>query len=214
MLLYALVPDGPYLTKSSCLSFRALSVIWRDSKVRASAFGYFGHMWELYAMLAITPVIIGTYLNSSLSPAVSLLSFFVIAAGGLACVVGGLLSRSIGSARVAAGMLAVSGLCCLLVPLMMQAPWWLFLIWLLVWGFAISGDSPQFSALTATNCPREVVGSVLTLVNSIGFAISAVTIQAASFLSAQYGLSVVLPFLVIGPIAGLIAMRPLLRSAQ
>lgn len=214
LLLYALVPDGPYLTKSSRLSFRALSVVWRDKQVRASAFGYFGHMWELYAMLAITPVIIGTYLNSSLSPAVSLLSFFVIAGGGLACVVGGLLSKSIGSARVAVGMLAVSGLCCLLAPLMLQAPWWLFFAWLLVWGFSISGDSPQFSALTATNCPREVVGSVLTLVNCIGFAISAITIQATSLLSVHFGLSVVLPFLVLGPIAGLIAMRPLLKTAQ
>ena len=211
MFLYMLVPDGPYLNKSTRLNFRALSVIWTDRKVRASTFGYFGHMWELYAMLAAVPALIGVYLHSDLSPAVSLMSFIVIAAGGLGCVVGGLLTPRYGSARVAVFQLSVSALCCLLVPLMLAAPWWLFALWLLVWGVTVSGDSPQFSALTATNAPREVVGSVLTLVNSIGFAISAVTIQLTTALGSQFGLAVVLPWLVIGPIAGLVAMRPLLR---
>lgn len=212
VLMALLVPDGPYLGRASRLNLRALSVIWTDRKVRASAFGYFGHMWELYAMLAAVPALIGLYLHAELSPAVSLLSFFVIAAGGAGSAVGGMLTPRFGSARVAVVQLFVSACCCLLVPLMIQAPWWLFAIWLLVWGTTVSGDSPQFSALTASNSPRDAVGSVLTLVNCIGFAISAVTIQLTTLFAARYGLQWVLPWLVLGPIVGLLAMRPLLAK--
>lgn len=206
------VPDGPHLSRSARLNVRALSVVWRDRKVRASAFGYFGHMWELYAVLAAVPALIGLYLQSDLTVEVSTLSFVVIAMGGVGCAVGGVLSGRFGSARVACFQLAVSGACCLLVPIMMAAPLWLFIAWLLIWGATVAGDSPQFSALTATNCPREAVGSVLTLVNSIGFAISVLTIQLTTTLGGMFGLSVVLPWLVLGPIAGLYAMRPLLAK--
>ena len=212
VLMYLLVPDGPHLPRAARLNIRALSVIWTDQKVRASAFGYFGHMWELYAMLAAVPAIIGLYLHTDLTAAVSLLSFVVIAAGGFGSAVGGLLSPRFGSARVAVFQLAVSGVCCLLVPLMMLAPWWLFAIWLLIWGITVSGDSPQFSALTAMNAPRDAVGSVLTLVNSIGFAISALTIQLTTLLAEHIGLQWVLPWLVLGPLVGLLAMRPMLNS--
>ncbi len=54
-----LVPDGPFLKRSGPVKLTVLSAIWRDPKVRASAFGYFGHMFELYAMLAAVPLIIG-----------------------------------------------------------------------------------------------------------------------------------------------------------
>lgn len=213
LLLFTCVTDGPYTAKAARLQPAALAVIWRNAKVRASALGYFGHMWELYAMLAIVPALIGAYLQTGLTPGVSLLSFMVIAAGGLGCVVGGLLSRRYGSARIAVFQVSISGLCCLLVPLMLGAPWWIFFAWLLLWGITVSGDSPQFSALTASNAPRELVGSVLTLVNSIGFAISALTIQLTTTLSAIYGVQWVLPWLAIGPIASVIAMKPLLKHA-
>ena len=120
-------------------------------------------------MLMAVPAIIGAYLHTNQTAAVSLLSFVVIAAGGVGCMIGGLLVRRLGGARVASALLLVSGVCCLLAPWMLQAPWWLFAIWMLVWGFSVSADSPQFSALTANNCPPAVVGSVLTLVNAIGF---------------------------------------------
>ncbi len=193
------------------LDVRALTVIWRDPRVRASAFGYFGHMWELYAMLAFTPLIIATYLHTGITAGVSMLSFVVIAAGSVGCVVGGLVARRAGSARVAVVQLALSGICCLLVPWMMAAPWWLFAIWMLLWGTVVSGDSPQFSTLTALNAPPAVVGSVLTLVNCIGFAISVTTIQGVAWWLERGTLEQVLPWLAVGPLVGLWAMRPLLR---
>ncbi|MEZ5652164.1 MAG: MFS transporter [Burkholderiaceae bacterium] len=208
-----LVPDPPARPAAARgIDVRALTVIWRDRRVRASAFGYFGHMWELYAMLSFTPLIIGTYLHTGITAGVSLFSFIVIAVGSLGCIVGGLLAKRVGSARVAVAQLAVSGICCLLVPWMMDAPWWLFALWLLLWGITVSGDSPQFSTLTALNSPPAVVGSVLTLVNCIGFAISVGSIQWVAWRLEQGQLATVLPWLGIGPVVGLVAMRPLLRA--
>ncbi|MEZ5657309.1 MAG: MFS transporter [Burkholderiaceae bacterium] len=213
LAMVLLVPDPPGRAPSRRgLDVRALSVIWRDPRVRASAFGYFGHMWELYAVLSFTPLIIATYLHTGITGGVSLLSFFVIAAGSLGCIVGGLLAGRVGSARVAVWQLATSGLCCLLVPWMMNAPWPLFALWILVWGTTVSGDSPQFSTLTALNCPPAVVGSVLTLVNCIGFAISVSSIQLVAWWLGHGTLNQVLPWLALGPAIGLWAMRPLLRE--
>lgn len=212
ILVVGLVRDGPNLVRSARISPRALAVIVRDRRVRASAFGYFGHMWELYAFITLTPLMIATYLNSGVSPAVSALAFVVIAVGGLGCVVGGYAARSIGSAWVAVLFLTVSGLCALVSPWMFDAPWWLFAVWMLVWGTSVSADSPQFSTLTAQNSPPEVVGSVLTFVNCIGFSITIVSIQWLSSLSLAHGPGAVMWLLAGGPVFGLCFMRPLLRK--
>jgi MFS family permease len=210
LALLCWVPDGPHLKRGGRIHPGALLVIWRDPRVRASALGYFGHMWELYAMLVAVPAIVALHLGTGPTPTVSLASFVVIAAGALACVAGGLAGLRVGGARVAVALLAASGACCLLAPAMLQAPGWLFWPWLIVWGATVSSDSPQFSALTATNSPPEVVGSVLTLVNCIGFVISAATVQASTLLIAAWPAGAVLPLLAIGPLMGVIAMRRLL----
>jgi MFS transporter, DHA1 family, inner membrane transport protein len=190
------------------LRLSALASVWRDRKVRASAIGYFGHMWELYTLWVLLPLILATRL--AVGPAVSWWAFAVLGAGAIGCVLGGLAVRRHGSARVAAWQLATSGLCCLLAPWAMQAALPLFLAWLLVWGITVVGDSPQFSALTAANAPRDAVGSVLTLVNSIGFAISALSIELFVRLAQTQPLPSLLPWLAVGPLLGLWALRPLL----
>ncbi|MBL8347719.1 MAG: MFS transporter [Rubrivivax sp.] len=190
------------------LRIGALASLWRDRRVRASAFGYFGHMWELYTVWVLMPAIIATRLADSV--AVSWWTFAALGAGALGCVLGGQLVARWGSARVAAVQLAVSGLCCLVAPWLMPAALGLFLAWLVLWGITVVGDSPQFSALTAANAPREAVGSVLTLTNSLGFAISALSIEVFVRLAASVPLAQVLPWLAIGPALGLLALRPLL----
>jgi hypothetical protein len=81
-----------------------------------------------------------------------------------------------------------------------------------IWGFSISGDSPQFSALTARNSPPVLVGSVLTLTNSIGFAISILSIQLFVWLAQSYPLAQLIPWMGIGPVLGVWALWPLLRD--
>lgn len=207
-LLFAAVPDGPYLRSSPRINPRALALIWRDPGLRAPALGYFGHMCELFVFWTLVPAIVATRLGGV---DVSLASFAVIGVGSLGCAVGGVLAVRLGSARVAFAQLATSCACCLAAPLMLGAAGFAFAAWLLVWGTTVVGDSPQFSTLTAQNAPRESVGSVLTLVNSIGFGITAVLIPAFALLATRWPLEWVLPLLAIGPAAGLVAMRPLLR---
>jgi MFS family permease len=209
LLLYLLVPDNPRLPRAARIRPAALTVIWRDQKVRASALGYFGHMWELYAVWALLPLIAATRMPAQ---TVSATAFWVIGAGFIGCAGGGWLALRLGSARVAAAQLAASGLCCLLAPFALDAPLPLFLAWLAVWGITIVGDSPQFSSLTALNAPRDLVGSVLTFVNSIGFAITIVSIQVFAHAAASTPLARLLPWLAIGPAIGLLALRPLLRE--
>ena len=101
-------------------------------------------------------------------------------------------------------------MCCLLAPWFMSAPLIWFLLWLAVWGITVAGDSPQFSTLTASNAPKHAVGSVLTLTNCIGFALSIVSIELFTSLAQEHQLSSLLPWLGIGPFLGVLAMRPLL----
>lgn len=187
---------------------RDLASLWTDRRVRASVFGYFGHMWELYTMMVLVPAILATRLAGA---ALSAGAFVVIAVGAIGCAGGGALVPRYGSARVAGVQLGASGLCCLLAPLMLGAPDALFWAWLLVWGITVAGDSPQFSALTAANAPRQSVGSVLTLTNCLGFGISIASIQLFSAWAQAAPLGRVLPWLAVGPLLGLLMLRPLLR---
>ena len=208
LLMALAVPDGPHLVRRpQGLSPRALTVVWTDRRLRASALGYFGHMWELYAFFVLLPLIVGMHWQGV---AALWWVFGAIAIGGLSCVAGGLLARRFGGARVAGAQLLCSGACGLIAPWLLDAPMWLWVPWLLLWGATVSGDSPQFSALTAGNAPRELVGSVLTLVNSLGFALSVATITLFVALAGVWPLSRVLPWLALGPALGVLSLRPLL----
>ena len=208
-LLMLLVPDGPHLSKGSKFDPTALAVIFQSRGFRASAFGYFGHMWELYAFWAFVPVALAARPEAGNA---SLWAFAVIAAGAIGCVAGGLVSLRIGSARVAFAQLAASGACCIVSPLLFFAPPALFLAFLVFWGVVVVGDSPQFSALNAANAPKESVGSALTIGNCIGFAITIVSIQLLNSATAWLPIQYLFLLLVPGPILGLLALRPLIRT--
>jgi DHA1 family inner membrane transport protein len=212
LLVFLAVPEPPHAAalasaRGTGLQPRALWTAAVDRRVRASVLGYFGPMWERYSMWVLMPAILSTRLAG---PALSWAAFVVLGGGAFGCAVGGGLARRFGSARVAGVQLAASGLCCLAAPWLLQAPAPLFAAWLLVWGVTVSGDSPQFSALTAVNSPPALVGSVLTLANSIGFAISIASIQLFVALAGRLPLADVLPWLALGPVLGLWALRPLL----
>jgi MFS family permease len=120
--------------------------------------------------------------------------------------------RRFGGGRVALAQLGVSGLCCLLSPVMFFAPTPLFVAFLLLWGITVAGDSPQFSALTAGFAPRALVGSALTLANSIGFAITIVSLALLERLQFVLPPAWLLVPLAFGPLFGLLVGRPLLQS--
>ena len=208
-LLMLLVPDGPYLAKGSKFDPGALAVIFRAPGFRASAFGYFGHMWELYAFWAFIPVALAA--RGGLD--VPLWSFIVIAAGFIGCAGGGLLSLRAGSARVAFAQLGASGACCVASPFMFFAPTPVFLAFAVLWGIVVVGDSPQFSALNAAHAPKEWVGSALTIGNCIGFAITIASIQLLNSAMAWLPIHYLFLLLAPGPALGLLALRPLMKRA-
>jgi hypothetical protein len=208
--MLALVPDGPYLTRGTRFDPRALAGVFRVRAFRASAFGYFGHMWELYAFWAFVPWVLAARGEQE----VSLWTFAVIAAGALGCVAGGLVSLRSGSAPVAYAQLGASGLCCLLSPLLFHAPAPAYLAFLLFWGVVVAGDSPQFSALNAQSAPRDRVGSALTAANCIGFGITIFSIQLLTFAAERLAPQWLFLLLAPGPLFGLVSMRTLmLRTA-
>ena len=208
LILYMAIPEPPnYKASTKKLEWQALATLWTDWRVRASVLGYFGHMWELYTFWVLVPLILATQLNGQ---ALSFAAFGVLGIGAVGCIGGGWLAKRWGSARVATLQLSMSGLCCLLAPWLMSAPLIWFLLWLAIWGVTVAGDSPQFSTLTASNAPKHAVGSVLTLTNSIGFALSIISIELFTSLVQEKQLATLLPWLGLGPLLGIVAMRPLL----
>ena len=215
VLMYTLVPDGPHLRSGARFDPAAFATIFRSPDFRASAFGYFGHMWELYAFWAFVPAFLAAAEPELMADSrqLSFWAFAVIAAGAAGCIAGGYASRSFGSARVAFAQLGTSGLCCLLSPLIFVMPYPAMLAFLLIWGISVAGDSPQFSALNAQYAPRDRVGSALTIVNCIGFAITIVSIQLLSAVSSFVGAQYLFVLMTPGPILGLLALTHLARKA-
>ena len=215
LAMYALVPDGPHLARGTRFDPKAIRAIFASRELRASAFGYFGHMWELYTLWAMIPMMVAAYAALHGMPALNVgaWSFAFIAAGAVGCVGGGMLSRRIGSAPVAFAQLSLSGTCCLISPLAFLMPWPAFAAFMAAWGAFVVGDSPQFSALTAATAPKAFVGSALTIVNCIGFGLTVPSIALATALAEALPARWWFVPVAIGPLLGLVAFRPLLRPA-
>ena len=207
MVLFG-VGDGPYRKGRAAFSFSSLGQFFKIPAFRSPAFGYFGHMWELYAFWTFVPWIVITYHQThpvDVSP--SLLSFLIIGSGSIGCVLGGKWSSKIGSEKVAAYALISSGICCLLSPVLWFLPTWMFMTFMIVWGLTVVADSPQFSTLIARNAPEEFRGSAITLSTCIGFSITIVSIQLLNYgqewIPKEYLFLLLLP----GPVFGLVSMK-------
>jgi len=207
-LMLFLVADGPYRKRGQQLSYTAFITGFGNKNFRAAAFGYFGHMWELYTFWAFVPVMLGAnknYFHNSID--VPLLSFVIIAGGALACVAGGLLSQHYGAKKIAALALALSCLCCLLSPLFLfTASVPLLTVFLFFWGLVVIADSPLFSTLVAQNVAGQARGTSLTIVNCIGFSITIISIQCIKLLSQTIDARYLYMVLAIGPVLGLVAL--------
>ena len=205
LLMFWFVPNGPFRKKKGNFKVDAVFSVFKNKNLRSAAFGYFGHMWELYTFWAFVPIILATY-KYSISQSdynVSFWSFIIIGIGALSCVLGGYISEIAGVKRTAATALLLSGLCCIVFPFVfLQSSAAILIAFLIFWGIVVVADSPLFSTLVAGNANSETKGTALTIVNSIGFAITIASIQLITYLhqlEPLYSLSL----LALGPALGL-----------
>ncbi|MCY7358760.1 MAG: MFS transporter [Rudanella sp.] len=210
LLLAFIIPSKPVTNRRTRISVKVFSLLNKPGDLRAGIIGYFGHMWELYTVWAFLPALLLIYAHAHPDYLFnqSVWVFLGIGAGFVGCAGGGLLALRVGSRRVATIQLVISGLCTALIPLMIQAPPALFLLYLLVYGITISGDSPQLTTLISANAPDEVRGSLLTLVTCFGFSITILSIQTMAWLLPQTGGSVWAFWLLVpGPVLGLWGLK-------
>lgn len=216
IIMILFVGDGPYRKKSGGFQWNAFKTIFASKKWRQSAFGYFGHMWELYTFWGFLPVILALYASKNkIELNISLLSFLIIGIGSIGSVVGGYISNKWGSAKVGFTALFISGLCCFLSPLLYYLPLPFFLSLLFIWGITVSPDSPQFSTLVAQYAPVHLKGTALTIYNSIGFSISTLSLiiidrifYSNSFLAKENTMLL----LGFGAVFGVFSILKLIRS--
>ena len=210
LFMLILVPDGPYRKPGQKLDISAFFSVFKNRKFRSAAFGYFGHMWELYAFWTFVPIMLLTYSNehSEAITNVPLLSFLIIGIGGLACLLSGFIGQKLGTRQTAFLALLLSCGCCLISPLVFAVESEiLFIAFLLFWGMVVVADSPLLSTLVAQNASPEIKGTALTIVNCIGFSITIISIQLINLLSTLTDSNSVYAILAFGPIIGLIALR-------
>lgn len=203
------ITDGPYRKAGQKLNTSAFLKGFHNNKFRAAAFGYFGHMWELYAFWVFVPVILTTYNNHypGTDLNVPLTSFLIIASGSLACVLSGYISQQYGARKTATAALLISGTCCIVSPLLLlSGSVAVFLAFMFIWGMTVIADSPLFSTLVAQNAPAESKGAAITIVTSIGFAITIISIQLISALVSNKNAGYIYLLLAPGPIIGLVAL--------
>ena len=208
-LMVTIVPDGPFRKPSQRADFSAFFSVFQNRKFRSAAFGYFGHMWELYAFWAFVPIMLKTYslAHPQTTFNIPIVSFLIIGIGGLACALGGYLSERIGTKRIAVIALALSCLCCLISPLVFTIEFEnVFIGFLLFWGMVVIADSPLLSTLVAQNASAKIKGTALTIVNCIGFSITIISIQLITVLIELTASNSIYTILALGPILGLIAL--------
>ena len=203
--------DGPHLVPPRPFSWGLVGTVLREPGVRRATGGYLGHMWELYAFWAWIPGFLAAALaaQGQIQAMAKFWAFVMVAIGAIGAVWGGLAADRYGRPKVTRIALLVSGACCLLSPLLFGAPFWMLVIFGMIWGIAVIADSAQFSAMVSEFAPPHAVGTALTLQTSVGFLLTIATIQGVPMVASAVGWQWAMLLLGLGPAAGIWAMRRL-----
>jgi len=214
LIVWLGVSEGPYRFPPARFDVRMAATVFRERPLRLACFGYFGHMWELYAMWAW----LGVFFAESLATRggagyaglnASLATFVAMAAGAAGCYAGGIVSDRWGRTTLTMAAMALSGLCALLIGLTFGGPPWLTLLVGVVWGVTVIADSAQFSTAVTELSPPAYVGTALTTQTSVGFALTMVSIWLIPPLAELVGWRWAFAALAVGPFLGVIAMARL-----
>jgi MFS family permease len=230
MLVWFGYRDGPYPFPPRPFSWRRVGEVvssqsWRlvgevvsSRSWRLSTLGYLGHMLELYAAWTWLPVFIAASIATHDPGAgargestASAIAFAALAIGGAGCVWGGLVADRRGRPWLVTVSMAISGTCALLIGLTFGHSLWLLVPIALTWGFFVIADSAQFSVLVTESVPPYAVGTALTLQTSLGFLLTAITIQLVPPIADVVGWRWAFMWLSLGPVIGIASIRALVR---
>ena len=217
LVVLAAVRDGPYPFPQGSFEPRFILRAFRDPAVRLANIGYFGHMWELYAMWSWFALFFGDSVRAAggeAGAAGSLAAFAVIATGAVGCVGGGILGDRWGRTRTTALALAISGSCAALIGLTYGGPPAIVLAVGIVWGIAVIADSAQFSTMVTELADQAYVGTALTVQLAVGFSLTVITIWLIPVVRDQVGWSWAFLLLTPGPALGVWAMLRLRRRPE
>ena len=211
------VEDGPFAAPAARFDFGQIAKVFANRGVRLADFGYFGHMWELYAMWTWFPVFAReSFAARGLArPALAeMIAFLVIGAGLVGCILAGLAADRVGRTVVTSVAMAVSGACCVVIGFLFGGSPWLLLAVAAVWGASIVADSAQFSACVTELADPPYVGTALTVQTCIGFLLTMASIELVPRLVQAVGWRWAFASLAPGPFVGILAMLRLRRLPE
>jgi MFS family permease len=216
-IVWFLVSDGPYPFPRAPFDPRQAGRVLRDPAVRLASLGYFGHMWELYAMWAWFLVFFRESLAASgrgdLAVA-SFATFAVIGSGAAGSFAAGIMGDRWGRSRTTILAMAVSGSCALTIGWLFGAnPWLVFGVGI-VWGVTVVADSAQFSTVVTEVGDPSYIGTALTLQLALGFTLTVATIWLVPIIRVAVGWGPAFSVLAVGPVLGIASMAKLQRSPQ
>ena len=204
VLAFLAVAEGPYRFPPAVFDPRQARLVFANRGVRLASLGYFGHMWELYAMWAWFAVFFAATVEGGSAAAYA--TFAVIGIGSLGCWAGGVLGDKFGRAETTAVMMAASGACAVFIGVLANAPAWIVLLVALVWGFTVVADSAQFSTLVTEHADQAYVGTALTMQLAVGFTLTVATIWLVPIWEDALGWRFAFALLAPGPALGVVAM--------